>query len=276
MKQVIKFSVIIAALAGSALAGNVTINPTAVHGAPLQVTASFLSAQVSFNSTGVGMALAQQGNLLTRTVNTPQSELVGVWSFVLSHTAGIGYSLSISSDPGTRTEKIKLGWPGTSSSSTVGLATGDDGNSLPLTEAPNAGTPSFAIANFIRVRARAIGSGEALTFSDFAFAGAPTTGQFNDGTVTAVSGLRNSIDGSQASGSNYQDVLSGSDLTQSSWMLSGRLRSGSSSSSDTIGLDIDVLGGANPVTVVPLPTGAACGLVGLASLAFRRRARRAV
>lgn len=247
----------VALLAGStASAGTVLINPSAaqVTGAFTGTTAA--SAKMRFHPSNWDMSLSPTTNtsvagaFLSKNITNTSSTLSGAWNFNLTHTAGSGYAwtlTSVASPSVTHTLTWAVGAP-TVTDTSASVLGGEQA------------TRSF---NFIRLHARASGTGQELAFSNLAFSVAGD-GSLNAGTVTPTTGLRSSIDGSGGDGFNYQDILSDMDLSLINWNLTGTIDALATSTSETLRFQVDMLNrDFQLVQVVPLPP---AGWAGLATL----------
>ncbi|MBL0922059.1 MAG: hypothetical protein IBJ10_08010 [Phycisphaerales bacterium] len=252
--------------ASSGLAANIVINPTSgdlVSGITVNSTAA--SAKMKASNTNWDMSLSPTTStsgsfpsFLSRNVSNSMGTLTAAWNFTLAFTASVGYELTMTSaaDATTGTITWRMG----------------DAQINGVSAETLGGENALRSFNFIRLHARASGTGQEMVFSNLALDIA-TQGVFLADTVTPTVGARSSINGDGGAGFAYQDILSDVDLSQLNWALTGTFETNVATNSETLRFQIDMLNAdfALQTTIIPLPTGAGLAIAGLLAVGARRR-----
>lgn len=260
-------------VAASAIGGTVQINPTSMPGHMI-VSGRQATAQIRFSTNGWDMGFSpvnadgSANDQQTRNVTNNAAALASAWDFSLSFTPDSGYTFKMAR-AGNPAASSKIVWPTNAEHASVNAIDNAYTSGPDSGAANNARIPHF---NFIRLNAHVGEAGKSLSFSNLDFVSALSeNGALHGGVVTTTSNARASVDGSASGGSHFQDIISDVNLAANAWALTGRIQA--NQASNLSGFQIDLLDTAQAVTVAPLPSAAAMGLVAIASVGSRRRRR---
>jgi hypothetical protein len=252
MKIAVLSVVAVAALAGQAMAGTafLNVNPNQLTNA----TSSVMNSRYRISNTNWDQMIASSSNITPSTIVQQanignHNALNGVlWDFAVSFNPASGYTFSLSRPNQTST----VSW--TAPHTTNGNASPTQAfNTIRMT------VDAGSLPNNV--------SAMSLQVSNLGFVGAGLT---NSGT------LNNMLDQTPPTQAAVSQLIHAPGLSNTTWSLTGKVQASFTviNPAAAIGnfderLRFDVR--TFSATLIPLPTGAAMGLAGLAVLGFRRR-----